>query len=216
VTLARQLHAIMAEQPDDYQRLVADLAERLRQSACERVLHTGEAMPAFVLPNAEGDLVFSGDLLARGSLVLYFFRGGWCPFCRTTLAALEGVRAEIEAAGGTLVALSPDTAGYNTAMKRALQLGFDVLSDVGSAVALQFGIVYRVPEAYLRALAENEIDLVRRHGDDWSLLPMPATFVVSRAGLICYAHASGDVTDRTDPETIAEKVRALCDDTTSG
>ncbi len=36
----------------------------------------GERMPDFLLPNAEGRLVGSGDLLAKGPLVVTFFRGG--------------------------------------------------------------------------------------------------------------------------------------------
>ena len=166
-------------------------------------------MPDFILPNAEGNLVFSDDLLQRGPLVVCFFRGGWCPFCRSTLSALEAARTEIEAAGARLVAVSPATAGGNTETKRDLGLGFDVLSDVDCAVGLQFGTVYRVTEAYRQALESYDIDLVRQHGSSDLLLPMPAAFVVDRTGRIVAAHVSGDVTDRYEPADLAARLRAL-------
>jgi peroxiredoxin len=168
-------------------------------------------MPAFVLPDTEGGLVASGELLAHGPLVVCFFRGGWCPFCNATLAALEQARPEITAAGGTVVALSPDTASYNTETKRRLGLGFALLSDIDCAVGLQFGTVFLVPDAYLAVLKASGIDLVRRHGDDWHLLPMPATFIVDRSGAIRFAHVSGDITDRSEPADIALLVRGLAD-----
>jgi peroxiredoxin len=211
MTLRQQLRAILAEEDVDYQALVADIAARLNRSALPGALRVGDTMPGFVLPDTEGGLVASGELLTRGPLVICFFRGGWCPFCRATLVALEQARPDITAAGGTLVALSPDTAGYNTATKRALGLGYVVLSDVDCAVGLQFGTVFRVPDAYIEVLKDSGIDLVQRHGDDWHLLPMPATFIVSRSGEIRFAYVSGDITDRSEPTDIALLVRGLAD-----
>lgn len=40
-------------------------------------LNVGDTAPAFVLANAVGDDVSSADLLARGPVVLIFYRGGW-------------------------------------------------------------------------------------------------------------------------------------------
>ncbi|PLX75494.1 MAG: hypothetical protein C0615_07880 [Desulfuromonas sp.] len=37
----------------------------------------GEVAPSFTLPNVYGDPVSSERILAKGPLVLHFFRGGW-------------------------------------------------------------------------------------------------------------------------------------------
>jgi peroxiredoxin len=37
----------------------------------------GQPAPAFELPNQDGGAVSSAGLLARGPLVVSFFRGGW-------------------------------------------------------------------------------------------------------------------------------------------
>ena len=57
-----------------YEALVDNLT---RSGLIERALKPGDAMPAFELPNVEGALVASAELLERGPLVLSFFRGGW-------------------------------------------------------------------------------------------------------------------------------------------
>jgi hypothetical protein len=52
--------------------------EDLRASGImDRVIKVGDPLPPFALPNAYGREVLSADLLAKGPLVLTFFRGAW-------------------------------------------------------------------------------------------------------------------------------------------
>ena len=128
------------------------------QVAAEAV-KPGDAMPAFLLPNAEGRLVASAGLLAQGPLVVTFFRGGWCPYCSATLEALEMVLPELSRAGGTLVAMTPETGGRALAMKHDRNLHYEVLVDVDLAVAMAFGIVFRTPPLYAGLLRRRGVDL---------------------------------------------------------
>ena len=50
-------------------------AGQVAAQACKE----GDPMPSFLLPNADGRLVGSEELLAEGPLVVTFFRGDWCP-----------------------------------------------------------------------------------------------------------------------------------------
>ena len=43
----------------------------------EKVPREGEAMVPFELPDTEGRVVSSADLLSKGPLVLHFYRGVW-------------------------------------------------------------------------------------------------------------------------------------------
>lgn len=43
----------------------------------ERILKVGEKAPDFSLPNQQGQMVNSSDLLRKGPLVLSFYRGVW-------------------------------------------------------------------------------------------------------------------------------------------
>jgi peroxiredoxin len=209
MSLRQRLAALLDLRPAPYRRLVDDISTRLESTAMEGVLKAGDPMPDFVLPDAEGNLVFSGDLLARGPLVVVFFRGDWCPFCRMTLVALDQVIADITALGASLVALTPDTGEYAHAMWRDLGLRFPVLSDVDSATALQFGTIYRVPDAMRQVQEANGLDLAVRHGDGAWFLPMPATFIADRTGILRFAYASGHITDRLEPEEIVARVREI-------
>ena len=189
-----------------------DLLSRLdRAETGARALKPGDAIPAFLLPNAESRLVASDDLLARGCLVINFFRGNWCPYCRQTLA-LEAALPEIEAAGGQLVALTPDTGHHLADTKRGQRLSYEVLSDVDSAVGLQFGVLFRAPAAYREVLAGYGVDLAERHGNDGGFIPLPATYVVDRAGVVRYAFVDIDFTRRAEPSAVVAALKHIHND----
>jgi peroxiredoxin len=175
----------------------------------KRALGVGDKAPAFLLPNAEGELVASDDLLEAGPLVIAFFRGGWCPYCELTMQALDEVLPDIAAAGGSLVAIWPDTGGLALRTKRERRLRLEVLVDVDNAVAMQFGIVLRTPDLYRDLLLESGVDLAQRHGNPGWLLPLPATYVVGPDGVIRYMFAEGDFTARAEPADIIRAVRTV-------
>jgi peroxiredoxin len=167
-------------------------------------LKRGDRIPPFTLPNVEGRLVSARELLAHGPLVLSFFRGGWCPYCTMELRALQEAWPEIQRRGANLAAVTPDTGTSLRSDKRANDLDYQVLSDVDNGLALLFGLVFRVP-AYIRALwLKHNIDLGARHGNSsgtW-LLPLPATYIIDRQGIILHADVDPDFRRRLDPTDI--------------
>lgn len=169
----------------------------------------GDRMPPFLLPTAEGRLVDSGELLQAGPLVVTFFRGGWCPYCSKTLEALQAVLPELQAAGGTLVAMTPETGGRALAMKRERGLGYEVLVDVDLAVAMAFGIVFRTPPLYAELLRKRGIDLAERSGNPAWWLPVPAAFLVGADGIVARSWVNIDFTVRAEPTEIIEALRRL-------
>lgn len=189
-----------------YEAVVRQLGQA---EAAERALKVGDTMPSFMLPNAEGRIVLSDELLSKGPVVVNFFRGNWCPYCRRTLEALEAVLPEIVAARGQLVALTPDTGSHFVATKRRYQLSYEVLSDVDGAVGLQFGVLFRAPDRYRELLAVGGVDLPARHGNEGWFLPMPGTFVVDQQGIIRYAFVNVDFTRRAEPADIVRVLQAL-------
>lgn len=186
-----------------------DVVRRLYQAElAKRALQRGDRAPDFLLPSAEGVLVASADLLAIGPLVISFFRGGWCPYCALTMREMQATLPAIAAAGGRFVAIWPEIGGLARRTKRDRDLRLDLLIDVDNALAMQFGLVFRMPDLYRQLLVDQGIDLAARHGNAAWLLPVPATYVVAPDGIIAYAFADGDFTSRAEPETI---VRAVAD-----
>jgi peroxiredoxin len=175
----------------------------------ERALKAGDKAPEFTLPDPNGTPISSIDLLAKGPLVLTFYRGVWCPYCNFDLSALESARSEIESRGATLVAVSQQTAANNRKSQQANKLGFPVLVDKGGALAEKFGIRWNVPDDLKAVHQQVGADLEAFNGEDSWTLPMPARYVIGQNGVILYAEVNPDYTRRPEPSHLFPVLDAI-------
>ncbi|HET9408641.1 MAG TPA: peroxiredoxin-like family protein [Candidatus Sulfotelmatobacter sp.] len=212
---ARSLREILAERkeliakyvPAETQavhtRVIAELkAKHLALNA----LAVGAKAPEFQLPDHNGNMISSAELLAKGKLLLCFIRGRWCPFCVGQMEAMNLAVPQIENAGASLVTISPQTVQQSYFMHDQHKLRFPLLSDAGNSVARQFGLTYRVPEYQEAVYRRAFINLPHTNGDDSWELPIPATYILDRDGTVLFASANEDYTERPEP---AEIVSAL-------
>lgn len=185
------------------------LAHLKRTGFLQHSLKEGELFPDFLLPSAEGSLVSLESVLARGPAIISFFRGEWCPFCTLMLDALAATQPEIDAAGATLLALTPETGGLARIMKERHKARFEVLSDVDCGVGLNVGVVFRLPKLYRARLEGAGLSLQQRHGNGGWFLPVPATFIVGQDGIVAWRFADVDFINRAEPTDILAALRQL-------
>jgi peroxiredoxin len=183
-------------------KLIDGIKDQVASGSADRALKAGDVAPAFTLKDAEGVSVSSAALLSHGPLVASFYRGVWCPYCNLELQALEASRAEIEARGASIVALSMQNAANSRKSLRENKLGFPILVDEGGAVAAAFGLRYTLkPEMIdLYQTLGNDLPAINGEGS-WSL-PMPGRYVIGQDGVIAYAEVNPDYTHRPDPSDL--------------
>ena len=182
----------------------AENQKMVASGLAERALAQGQHIPNFQLPDATGKMVKSIELLARGPLVIVFYRGHWCPYCNLQLRALQEHLGDIKARNATLVAISPQTPDQSLTTSEKHRLEFPVLSDMGNHVARQFNLAYTLSDSIKPVYDAAGVDLKVHNGDDSKELPFAATYVVSKNGAIVGAHRDGDIRVRLTPETILE------------
>lgn len=179
------------------------------EEAASKALGEGDRAPAFNLLGADGGRVNMDELLAKGPVVLTFYRGAWCPYCNTELRLLQAALPEIENAGASLVAVSPQTPDGSMTMRDKQDLKFPVLSDPGNEVARQYGLVFAVGEEVAERYRLSGIDLAAINGDNSFELPIPATYVIGTDGVIRYAFVDADYRVRAAPDAVVSALRAL-------
>ncbi|BBE70801.1 peroxiredoxin-like family protein [Oharaeibacter diazotrophicus] len=187
-------------------RATADLAA---SGILDGVLRPGALAPTFTLPDSEGVELSSAHLLARGPLVVTFYRGIWCPYCNIDLRELGALTREIAALGATLVAISPQSTTNGAKTRRDLGLDFPVLHDAGNAVAALFGLRFRLADELIALYQGFGVDLPKVNGEPSWTLPMPARFVIAADGRIAYAETDPDYTRRPEPTAFMDVLRGL-------
>ena len=213
----RPLREIFAERKESIAKYVpADVqavhgrcvASLKAQGLAEQALKVGAKSPSFELPDHNGKPVSSGDLLSKGRLVLSFIRGRWCPFCVGQMEAMSYIAGEIEAAGASLTAVSPQSEKQAFFMHDQHRLAFPLLVDAHNEFARRFGLVYRVPEEQQGLYRSTFVNLPFANGDSSWELPIPATYVIDGDGTILFASANEDYTERPEPLEILSVVES--------
>jgi peroxiredoxin len=196
--------------PSDILAAMARATEELKASGIEsRAVKMGDRMPDFELPNQNGLMRRLSDHLSESPVVLNVYRGGWCPYWNLEMKALHDSLPQIEARGARLVGMTPETPDNAMATAERHRLGIDILSDAHKRVAERLGLVFELPE-YLRPIYQGlGIDIPAYNGEQSSRLPVPATYIVGKDGIVAHASANADYTGRMEPADIVARLEIL-------
>ena len=124
----------------------------------------------------------------------------------------QKILTKIHQAGAELVAVSPTTPDNSLNMAQKNALDFEVLSDVGNQAAKKYGIVYKLPESIRQYYRKGGmIDLSKYNDDDSLELPLAATYIVDRDGIIRYAFLSADYRKRAETAVVLKEVQRIAE-----
>jgi peroxiredoxin len=182
-------------------------AELKASGLADHAKKPGDKAPTFTLTDPEGKAVSSVELLARGPLIVSFYRGVWCPYCNMELQALQEALPAFEKLGASLVAISPQTPANSRRSTRENKLTFPILSDVKGEVGAAFGLKFKLPDYLVELYKGFKNDLPAFNDDPEWTLPMPARFVIGQDGTILYAEVNPDYTRRPEPEAMLPVLR---------
>jgi peroxiredoxin len=168
----------------------------------------GDPMPPFVLPDENGCLVSLEQLIERGSIAVTFHRGHWCPWCRITINALVRVHSKIAEANGQVIAIMPDRQPFAIEFKREAASPFPVLIDMNNGYALSVNLAIWIGPDLERLLTSYRRVLPDYQGNDSWILPIPATFVVGRDGLVRARFVDPDFRRRMTVEELLDALKA--------
>jgi peroxiredoxin len=203
---AEDVRDISPEFADVVERMVAHLkATGLGASAPK----PNERMPEFVMPDQVGRLHKLGELIEAGPVVIAFHRGHWCPYCRINAKALADIHEDARSLGAQVVAITPETSRFNAELSSRCGAQFPILSDMDNGYALMMNLAFAVNDEKRRAMIAAGWDISPFQGNTSWTLPVPATFVVGRDGLVKAQFIDPDYRKRMDSGKILEVLRSL-------
>ena len=153
-------------------------------AAASRALRAGSMAPAFRLRDRGGRRVSLQELNATGPVIVHFYRGSWCTYCKDSLTGLAAAHDDIRAAGGRVVAIAPPPSPEFVAGADASPLPFTTLIDEEMRVAVAYGVAYSLPAQLRPIYLEHGYAPPRNsRAGEW-LVPIPATYLISPDGTI--------------------------------
>jgi peroxiredoxin len=168
----------------------------------------GDLLPPFYLPNERGRIVALPEMIAKGPLAVVVHRGHWCPYCRINTRSLAEAQPQIEAAGGQVAAIVPDRQSYADQIREEAEGQFPILVDMDNGYAMSLNLVFWVGDEMRRFMTEAGVNLAEYQGNESWMVPIPATFVVGRDGVIKERFVDPDYRKRMTVDTMLAAFRA--------
>lgn len=136
-------------------------------------LNVGQPLPAFHVEDGDGTQVDTASWLGRKNLLI-FFRGSWCPLCRSQLFELSSYFSALREQGLHLVLISDQSVADSRKLIGELPAGVEVYCDRGLQAARVLGLVhpFGVPAGVLVAGPHTTL---------------PSLILIDEAGTIRYA-----------------------------
>ena len=153
--------------------------------------------PDFKAENQNGKEIHLYDLLKNQRVVLFFYRGNWCPFCNTYLQNMQDSLDFILARNAVVVAVSPENPDNVDKTVRKYQLGFHVVYDSGNQLTEAYDVLFDVTGFYKTKIKVGKfIDIAENNDQDKARLPVPATYIIDMNKQIIYKHFNIDFRQR--------------------
>ncbi len=160
----------------------------------EAALATGARVPDCMLLDVEGRELSLAQLYRQRPLVLVFYRGHWCPYCRRQLQRLQDFRSRLGEMGADVAAVAVDPPELARRLASELGLEFPLLSDVEGRAIDAFGV-------------RNSL-LGMRSG-----IPHPSVFIIDTDGVVKFREVRRNYKRRVSPGRL---LRAIADALDSG
>jgi peroxiredoxin len=216
----RDIDASLKERLDKYSLAVREIIPSYAD-AVEVLIHrlvgsgagsnapsVGDSMPPFILPDENGHLVSLEQFTEQGPIAVTFHRGHWCPWCRISINALVRVQHKITEANGQVIAIMPDRQPFAIEFKREAASPFPVLIDMDNGYALSLNLAIWIGPDLERLLTSYGRTLPAYQGNASWMLPIPATFVVGRDGIIRARFVDPDFRRRMTVEELSDALKA--------
>jgi len=174
------------------------MAQEYRTADEAKGLSVGTKAPLFEAQDQNDSTYVLADSLKKGRVVLIFYRGQWCPICNRHLSNLQDSLEQIYQKGATVIAVSPEKPELMDKTAEKTGASFTLLYDEGYKIADAYDVIFKpngkqrlVYNAFLGA------SLKKAHSDNSERLPVPATYIIGKDGIIVWRQFDSNYKNRS-------------------
>lgn len=164
--------------------------------------------PDFRLKDQSGVDVSLKELRKKGPVVVFFYRGNWCPYCNKQLSRMQDSLQLFTERGASVVAITPENgAGIAKTIAKTGAV-FSILSDADMKVSNAYQVAYAVDERTLNRYKSFDIDLLANNGQkERAYLPVPAIYIVNKEGSVVYRYFDEDYKKRPSVKELLKEIK---------
>jgi peroxiredoxin len=187
--------------------LTALIAMLCLQAKAQKGLKEGDKAPLFSGVDQNGKTVGLKDALkAHRSVVLFFYRGQWCPYCNKQIKELQDSLSLLSGKDAYVIGITPETKENIDKTIKKTKAGFSILQDKDDTIMKAYDVNFMMDEATFTKYKGYGIDLETNNGNSRHTLPVPATYIIDRSGKIKYVHFDPNYQKRASVKLLLSKL----------
>ncbi|MBB6272276.1 peroxiredoxin [Pedobacter cryoconitis] len=175
--------------------------------AAQSGLKTGMKAPEFTAKDNTGKSInLTRILKSHQAVVLFFYRGQWCPYCNLHIKQLQDSLQQLTAKGAYVIGVTPETGDNINKTIEKTHASFSIIQDKGYKIMDAYDVKFVMDEGLVEKYKGYGVDLNKNNGNSDHVLPVPATYIIDRTGKITYVHFDKDFKKRA---SVAALLKAL-------
>lgn len=184
------------------ERIIGDIPKEAR--AIQPLL-VGETLPSSTFTTIEGQEAQLKTILEKKPTVLFFYRGGWCPYCNTQLLNIGSIEQQIVDLGYQAVAISPD---YYTNLKSTKSTNKVkntlLLSDYEGGFIKKIGLAFKTPNMVKNFAMSKGVK-----GEVSEVIPVPSVMIVNQKQEILFEYINPNYKQRIKAEMLLAVLKTI-------
>jgi peroxiredoxin len=165
----------------------------------ENHLNVGEKASNFTGFDQFGKYVNTKHILKEKPILLVFYRGSWCTYCKKHLTELQENLEAFTQKGYYVIVVTPEKVDKTKEITDKLNLGFSILHDSDNKIMKSYKVLYEVNEQNVTNYYEIIKQKVQEYNVDQNLvLPVTATYIINKKGKISFVQYNPDYSKRSD------------------
>lgn len=159
-------------------------------------LHVNDKAPEFTASDQNGKAISLKDELKKGTVVVIFYRGEWCPYCNKQLMELEDSMSLITEKGARIIAVTPEKKENIDKTIKKTKATYSIVADDHLKIMSAYKVAYMLDEQTTKKYKSYGVDLLQKNGDNGNNLPVPAVYIINQEGIITYRYFDTDFRKR--------------------
>jgi len=170
-------------------------------------LKAGDKAPDFTGYDQTGKQVELKKLLDKGPIILFFYRGKWSTDCSRYLNNYQDSLKVLTDQGFNVVAITPESIENVEQTVKLHNLTFTVIYDCQEKIMKDFDVIFNVTKAYQEKIhSDFSINIAENNGRDAARLPVPATYIINKDGIIVAVQFDPDYKNRASVKWILKNL----------
>lgn len=162
-------------------------------------LKVGEKAPAINGLDQFGKTINSTQILNDKNILVVFYRGNWCPYCRKHLTSLQENLENLKDKGVFVIVVTPEKVKKTKETTNKLNATFSIVHDANNKIMNDYKVAFDANDKNITSYFGFTQRKIREYNDENNnTLPVPATYLINKDGKIKYVHYDTDYHKRSD------------------